>query len=245
MPKLKAIFFDFDETLAENIIPIQQLFKNMYAPFGDQLGRENESAFFTAFRSQAVDLWQSMFNIDTPPEQQFSDCIEISINSLGNHNTAEAKQISEAMFNHFLQISANNVRFNEGATETLASLKEAGFITGIITNGIEGLQLAKINQVKLTEQVDQVVVSAQARAHKPHAKVFQHALAIAGVSAEQAWQVGDHATNDVAGAIRAGMGGVFYNPARGELTDLFGELPENPTHVAHHLLDVVKFAQQD
>lgn len=244
MPKPKAIFFDFDETLAENIIPIQLLFKNMFAPFSDQLGLENESAFFAVFRGQAVDLWQSMFDIDTPPEQQFINCIEISINSLGNHTITEAKLISETMFNHFLQISANNVRFNEGATETLASLKEAGFITGIITNGIEGLQLAKINQLELAQQVDQVVVSAQARAHKPHAKVFEHALAIAGVSADQAWQVGDHATNDVAGAIRAGMGGVFYNPARGELADSFGELAENPTHVAHHLLDVVEFAQR-
>ena len=82
--------------------------------------------------------------------------------------------------------------------------------------------------------VDQIVVSAQARAHKPRSAVFLLALERAGVAAEEAWQIGDHATNDVAGAIRVGMGGVFYNPKNTAVSDAFTNLDEQPTHVINH-----------
>ena len=143
------------------------------------------------------------------------------------------------MFEHYLSLSANNVVFHDGAQETLATLRDRGVITGLITNGMEQVQLGKVHSLKIQEQVDYVTVSAQARAHKPYAPVFELALQRANTSAEHAIQVGDHATNDVAGAIRAGLGGVFYNPKGLELEESFADLEERPTHHIRHLKEVL------
>jgi len=37
-------------------------------------------------------------------------------------------------------------------------------------------------------------------------------------------QIGDHAINDVAGAIRAGLGGVYYNPRGLSVDEAFANL---------------------
>jgi HAD superfamily hydrolase (TIGR01509 family) len=143
------------------------------------------------------------------------------------------------MFDHYESLSSNNVVFHDGAVEVLAQLNSRGIITGLITNGMEQIQLGKIHALDIHNKVDHVTVSAQARAHKPHAPVFKLALQRANVSAEQAIQIGDHATNDVAGAIRAGLGGVFYNPGDLLLEESFVDLSERPTHHIQHLNQVL------
>jgi len=236
----KAIFFDLDETLIENKIPIRDLFASMYNDFDERLGDENQTRFFEALRTNAAQLWNTMFDYQTSPEQQFVACFEQSINATRALQGEPAIQLAQEMFDHFTSLSSANVVLNDGALETLAELSNKGIITGLITNGIEQLQLGKIHQLELQHKVDHVTVSAQARAHKPHHPVFDLALSRAKVSAEQAWQIGDHATNDVAGAIRAGMGGVFYNPLGLDINESFSELDERPTHTVTHLKEVLQ-----
>lgn len=212
----------------------------VYLSFSEQLGSDNKDTFFTTLRSHAGQLWERMFLSESSPEALFTDCFTqavLSTHSVGNNGAAE---VAKAMFESYLSLSAENIVFQDGALDTLAKLSARGFITGIITNGIEAVQLGKIHKLDLQNIVDHVTVSAQARAHKPHQAVFDLALSRAGVQAQQAWQVGDHATNDVAGAIRAGMSGVHYDPS-GELhKTAFIDLAENPTHSISHLSDVLE-----
>jgi len=242
LQKPKAIFFDFDETLAANRIPIRNLFAQMYHQYTEQLGEENQDDFFTALRENAGRLWNSMFETQKSPESQLINCFTDSILSLNIMKEHSASQLAETMFNKFIELSVNNVRLQHDTLETLAELNANGFVTGIITNGIEQVQLSKIHSLDLHNKVDHLIVSAHARAHKPHAKVFNLALDKAGVNADQAWQVGDHPTNDVAGAIRAGLSGVYYNPNNLLLEDMFTELKESPTHVVKELNEVVSLA---
>lgn len=242
MSKPKAIFFDLDETLVNNRMPMQRLLMKIYQQFATQLGAENQDTFFATLTSNAKQLWGTMFASKIAPEQQFADCFARSIQATNALAENQSQLLAEAMVEQFITLSANNVSLQDGARETLETLSKLGYITGIITNGMERVQLGKIHQLRLHNQVDYVVVSAQARAHKPDIRVFQHALDQAGVAAACSWQVGDNATNDVAGAIRAGMGGVFYDPGKDRLMSAFADLRERPTHVANHLLEVVKLA---
>ena len=230
MPNPKAIFFDLDETLAENIIPIQGLFANLFSQFQDQLGSHKQEQFYTNLRPRIRGLWNAMFNSNTSPENQLMKAFADAIAQLNTLSIEQSEKLGADMFAHLCHSSANNVCLHTGVNSTLAKLRSAGFITGIITNGIEALQLGKICALDLQEQVDHVVVSAQARAHKPHARVFEFALVRAQVTAEEAWQVGDHATNDVAGAIRAGMSGVFFNPNEKPTESAFSDLEVQPTY---------------
>ncbi len=239
--QLKAVFFDLDETLIENKIPVRELFARMYFDFEGQLGEQNKELFFATLREQAANLWGSMFNTEVAPEQQFVDCFAKCVEATGVANGRDALSIGQNMFDHYESLSSSNVIFHDGAVELIAELNNRGLITGLITNGMEQIQLGKVHALDIHNKVDHVTVSAQARAHKPHAPVFELALKRAGVSAEHAIQIGDHATNDVAGAIRAGLGGVFYNPNNLSVEESFADLPERPTHHIKHLAEVLSF----
>jgi len=214
-----AIFFDLDETLVENRIPIRDLFARMYFDFEQDLGAENQMLFFNVLRQRAANLWSSMFETDVPPEHQFVNCFRHCIAATGLIGKQRSNSLAQQMFDHFQQLSAHNVVFHDGAEQVLQALSNRGIITGIITNGIEQIQLGKIHHLNLHEKVDHVTVSAQARAHKPLPAVFSLALKRANVSAMQAWHVGDHVCNDVAGAIRSGMSGIFYSPEAKNVSD--------------------------
>ncbi len=239
MPKPSTIFFDLDETLVENVTPIQELFSSMYFEFQTELGEDQKDNFFAALRPRIGGLWNTMFLSEESPESQLTRAFGESIDALQRHSTKRSSELGREMFDRFCAKSSANVRLHPGATETLANLRELGFTTGIITNGIEQLQLGKIAALDLANQVDHVIVSAQARAHKPAKQVFDYALEKAAVSAELAWQIGDHATNDVAGAIRAGMSGVFFDPSKEQLETAFTELEVDPTYVIHSLPEVL------
>lgn len=237
--KITAVFFDLDETLIENKISVPDLFARMYLDFQEQLGTDNQNRFFTELRTRAPLLWDSMFTSGASPEQQFIECFAQCIISTKAAKGEQASRLGNVMFEHYLSLSANNVVFHDGAQQALSELRERGIVTGLITNGIEQVQLGKVRRLNIQDQVDCVTVSAQARAHKPYAPVFELALKRAKVGASQALQVGDHATNDVAGAIRAGLGGVFYNPNKHQVEEAFAQLDERPTHHIHHLSEVL------
>lgn len=236
---ITTVFFDLDETLIENRIPVKELFGRMYYDFQSQLGAENKAIFFQTLRTNASTLWNTMFESRDTPEQLFIDCFVSCVMATNAFDEQQSKHVGKAMFNHYLNLSSNNVKFNEGAVDTLLALNSRGITTGVITNGMEQVQMGKINALDIQEKVDYVNVSAQARAHKPYPPIFELALNRASVLAENAIQVGDHPTNDVAGAIRAGMGGVYYNPNEHNIDDVFADIEEQATHHITDLRDVL------
>ena len=234
-----TIFFDLDETLIENRRAVPELFQDVYNLHAQTLGEEHRGDFFARLRHYAGSLWDSMFDHSASPESLFVECFANAARDLKLLQGAQATALGQTMLDSYVTLSSGNVSFQPHAEDTLENLRELGLTVGIITNGIEQIQLGKINALGLTDKVDVITVSAQARAHKPHAPVFELALERANAKAEHAWQIGDHATNDVAGAIRAGMGGVFYDPGLDRRASAFDELPEQPTHVISALNEVL------
>lgn len=236
---ITTVFFDLDETLIENRIPIKELFGRMYYDFEAKLGSENKDIFFSTLKANASTLWGQMFESQHTPEEQFIACFVACIKATNAVDEPQAKKLGHDMFNHYLRLSSNNVVFNDGAVDTLTALNSRGITTGIITNGMEEVQMGKINALAIQDKVDYINVSAQARAHKPHAPIFELALDRAAVKAENAFQVGDHPSNDVAGAIKAGLGGVYYNPNNLDIDEMFAEIDEQATHHISKLRQVL------
>ena len=237
-----TVFFDLDETLIENRRPIPELFKDVYTAFAETLGGEHEAAYFAALRIHAGQIWDKMFESEISPEQQFANCFGQAAVDINVADRRAAEPLGHAMLDEYIRLSSANVVPHHDAITTLNDLRNAGIGVGIITNGIERVQSGKIRYLELSQHVDHITISAQARAHKPHPEVFHLALERANTDASKAWQVGDHATNDVAGAIRAGMGGIFYDPAGHRRHTAFDGLPEQPSHTVSSLKEVFDLA---
>jgi putative hydrolase of the HAD superfamily len=90
----------------------------------------------------------------------------------------------------------------------LRELRDSG-VTLVIASNWDCSLPDWLRPAGILELVDGVVTSAEVGAAKPAPRVFQRALAVAGVEPGEALHVGDKVDNDIEGATAAGVRGVL------------------------------------
>jgi putative hydrolase of the HAD superfamily len=95
-----------------------------------------------------------------------------------------------------------------GVREMLADLRSRKIPVAILTNGWSPLQQKKAARVQFDGPV---IVSADIGVQKPEAEAFAALANALGVAPEDVAYVGDNPASDVAGAIAAGMFGVWFD----------------------------------
>ena len=103
----------------------------------------------------------------------------------------------------------------DDAVHTLEALRPR-FKLGLVTNGPSRTQRSKIEQFRLTEYLDLLIVSEEVGVAKPDPAIFSIALDQLGVLPGEALFVGDSLEFDLCGAAAAGMPFIWMNP-RGEI----------------------------
>jgi HAD superfamily hydrolase (TIGR01509 family) len=98
-----------------------------------------------------------------------------------------------------------------GAVACLRKLRAAGFAIAVCTNWGWDLQ-ADLDGTGLIEEIDVLVTSAQTGFRKPHPRIYQSTLGLAGFAAEEAVFVGDTLRTDVLGPRSAGIRSVLLAP---------------------------------
>ena len=99
-----------------------------------------------------------------------------------------------------------------GAADCLAKLKRAGLTIALCSNW--GWDLAAdLAGTGLAGYIDAFVTSAQAGYRKPHTRIYQATLELAGFMAEDAVFVGDSLRTDALGPQRAGIRSVLVTGA--------------------------------
>lgn len=97
------------------------------------------------------------------------------------------------------------------AVHTLQQLRPR-FKLGLITNGPSQIQRAKIEQFRLEDYFDLMIVSGEVGVAKPNPKIFQIALEQLELEPAQALYVGDSLEFDLPGAAAASMPFIWMNP---------------------------------
>ncbi len=92
----------------------------------------------------------------------------------------------------------------------LEALHAQGYFLGVISNSMGAME-EQLRHVGLGRHFDTILDSAIVGVEKPHAEIFQLALARAGIEASEAVFVGDLYSTDVGGARRAGLHGVLMD----------------------------------
>lgn len=95
-------------------------------------------------------------------------------------------------------------RLEPGARELVGALKARGLVVGVISNWSERLP-GLLDGLGLARQLDFAVVSALERCEKPEPRIFELALARAGVAPGLALHAGDDLRRDVHGAQAVGI----------------------------------------
>lgn len=193
---IKAVLFDFDETLQDRTEAFEHYMDAFFALYlpditGETLEQYREDMRVTGnggyvdrvkWFQQLITMWQ--WN-DAPPAEELAHHYDYEF---GNHNV---------IFPNSLPL--------------LKTLKKRGYITGVITNGPAYLQNHKMENSGLMPYIDMLVVSGDYGIHKPDPALFRIAADKIGLKTEECMYVGDHPVNDIQGALGAGMRAVRMN----------------------------------
>ena len=194
---IKAVFFDFDDTLDNRDAAFRvglSAFLTYYYPslseeevtarreemFYFQRGHYGEIIYYRDMLAHFLEKWPPEVPTDVP--------------------TAYRRMI--AAF-------AAAGQPHPDVYDTLIALRQRGYLTGIITNGTARTQGLKIDHSCLRHYVDLVVLAGEEGIQKPDVRIFRMAASRLGVAPTACLFVGDHPTNDLAGARAAG-----YTPIR-------------------------------
>jgi HAD superfamily hydrolase (TIGR01509 family) len=213
---IRALLFD-----AGDILYYRQNSGSKLSAFLNEIGlpeKEFPLDKKTALRNQA---YQGLINYD-----QFQETILHFYGITHPDQIARGKQV--------LDEEANNVQFFEGVPETLCSLKEAGYMLGIITDTALPVHV-KLNWFErggFGDVWDSVVSSRELGIRKPDPKIYHVALQQLGVTAGQAVFVG-HKSSELDGAKAVGMKTIAFNFEEGVIADIYLE----------HFSDLLKVPQ--
>ncbi len=197
-PKLRAIFFDVDETLFPT------------------------SEFTERARRAAVKAMQDV-GLRMPVETCYHELLEVISefgSNYGQHYDKLLRRICPAYWqgiNPAVLVAAavtayhgckrDSLEAYPDVIEVLQELQRTDLILGIITHGLEVKQADKLLRLGVYPYLcpQAIFITEQLGISKPNPKLYRRACNAMGVSPEEAIYVGDHPVDDVDAANAAGM----------------------------------------
>jgi putative hydrolase of the HAD superfamily len=122
------------------------------------------------------------------------EIIRLVFERLGRDDWALADKIADA----YTAAREREEALAPRAIETLEDLRRRGYRLALITNGSGYIQQAKIEKFKLAPYFDNILIEGVFGCGKPDRRVFLHTMEKLGVSASDAWMVGDDLEFDIA-----------------------------------------------
>lgn len=106
-----------------------------------------------------------------------------------------------------------NIALFKEVKGVIDALKQKGFLTGLITDGMGCVQRNKIGALKIEPMFDVIVCTDEIGKEfwKPSKVPFQTALILLNAQAENSFYVGDNLSKDFLAPIKLGMGAFFID----------------------------------
>ncbi|GAY73132.1 HAD family hydrolase [Lentilactobacillus kosonis] len=129
------------------------------------------------------------------------------------------KETADKFEEEFLN-NRNNIQLADGLS-TIFNQLSAKYKLGIITNGSNKDQLAKIMKLKLQHWIDrdQIITSEDAKVAKPDPVIFTMMNRKFDLRGSEMLYVGSSFDEDIVPAKKAGWQTVWYNPFNGTISD--------------------------
>jgi len=218
---IKAIFFDWFNTLARYEPPREELHSQALRKFGIEVSPEKIlPGVLTA------DMYFFGENANSPVEKrdrkeraEVYTCYQKII--LSEAGVKADQELLAKVLNKVEQLF-KGITFTlfDDVLSTLETLKKQRFTLGLLTNLAQDMS-PLCHKLGLESYLDFVVTSQQVGADKPEPPIFLAALDRAKVEASQAVHVGDQYKLDVVGARRVGI-----NPILIDRYDLYPEVSD-------------------
>lgn len=218
---IKAVLFDFDETLQDRTLAFKKYMDTFFNEFLPDLSEEEKNK-----RKNDMELTGNGGYVNR--EKWYQTLID-----MWDWKDAPSKTV---LSNHYdEQFGFHNAVFKE-SIPLLKELRKKGYITGVITNGPFVLQHTKLDQSGLLPYCDILVVSGDLPFAKPNPEIFVYTADKLGLETDECVYVGDHPINDIEGSLSAGMKAIRMNWGWFLDKDLREDVP-----TINNIYDVIKY----
>ena len=200
MDDIKAVIFDFDNTLGDRFEYCYQTYRCFVKTFLPEI--DENSILFESMLQDLV-LYDEYGNVGNKDQilRTFEQKYDVRINMSG-------KEFARWWIEHQYLFT---VLFPD-AMDTVLKLKEK-YKIGILTNGAHLAQWGKIERSGLMPYVDAILVSEDAGVRKPDVRIFEMMADKLGLKCEECVYVGDTFSLDIMGAYNSGMKPVWIWPS--------------------------------
>ena len=225
-----VLFIDLDDTLYDFTSNSTDAYREVYAFM--EYGRWFRSFehYYEIYWARNKELWVLYADSKITKEQLNAERYTHPLRVMG---VPDADAVGARFWEESMKRLPLGARLMPHAREVLEYLKPRYRIY-ILSNGFAELQSRKMQSAGISHYFDGVVLSEDIGVNKPHRAIFDHALRVAGVTADRALMIGDNYEVDIKGACGAGIDQVFYNVAG---LDISGEALI-PTHTIGSLLEL-------
>ncbi|OLN22063.1 HAD family hydrolase [Domibacillus antri] len=254
----KAIFFDLDDTLLDDKKSIQTAFDVTCGELAEKYEKDAsdiEHHVRIAARAQyeTYDFYPVTISIGINPFEglwgNFGDVHNSQFRNMGEHiadyqlktwqNGLSAAGIpaleAEWARERFRTVRRESPFVYEETFEVLNELRAKGFRLLLLTNGAPSLQLEKLTMTPdLVPYFEHILISGNFGFGKPEQAIFDHALKLMDVNAEDALMVGDNQGTDILGATRTGIESVWIDHGEGKVIE-----GANPVHTVSRLKEIL------
>ena len=247
MKQYKAVFIDWDDTIGDFIGAAKLALQEMYDKYHlcDYFASLEE--FVSLYKPHNLELWdkygkdqvtKAFLRVDrflwpllhgskvSPRIQSYTT----QHNPTPHYTTlvALAEQLSE----DFLHLTTAHFSLLEGAEELVRYLA-AKYPLTVVTNGFVEVQYEKFDKSGLRDCFAHIALSEEVGCQKPNPRIFEEALRMNGISAEDAVMIGDSYNSDIQGAINAGIDQIWIRKSEDTLPE-----GQTATHIVNTLEEV-------
>ena len=237
MKKYKAVFLDWDDTIGDFHGAADLALAQMYEKY--QLDRYFASLdeFVGLYKPHNLELWAKYGEDKVTKEYLSLDrfLFPLMHGSLyPNGETAQVIRLAMTMSDDFLALTTAHFSLLPGAEEIVRYLAEKYPLT-IVTNGFIEVQYEKFDKSGLKDCFSHIVLSEEVGCQKPNPRIFEEALRMNGLQAEDVVMIGDSWNSDIQGAINAGIDQIWIRKSKDPLPE-----GQSATYLVQSLSEVME-----
>ena len=226
MKKYKAVFLDWDDTIGDFVGAAKLALQDMYEKYNLSEYFASFEEFFLLYKPHNIELWDKYGKDLVTKEYLSFDRFffplmhgsrvgeRLKVKGERQDVAALAEQLSE----DFLNMTTARFSLLPGAEELVRYLA-AKYPLTVVTNGFVEVQYEKFDKSGLRDCFAHIVLSEEVGCQKPNPRIFEEALRMNGLQAEDVVMIGDSWNSDIQGAINAGIDQIWIRKSQDPLPE--------------------------
>ena len=243
MKQYKAVFIDWDDTIGDFVGAAKLALQEMYEKYNLNDYFASLEEFVSLYKPHNLELWDKYGKDQVTKEYLSFDRFFFPLmhGSKGGERRLgdkairqEVAALAEQMSDDFLDLTTKRFSLLEGAEELVRYLA-AKYPMTVVTNGFVEVQYEKFDKSGLRDCFAHIVLSEEVGCQKPNPRIFEEALRMNGLSAEDVVMIGDSWNSDIQGAINAGIDQIWIRKSKDPLPE-----GQSATYLVQSLSEVME-----